>query len=135
MPFPVIFVKSFTNPSAGVMLLAGTPEDSIENRALPRRFYNFNMVITIPFSFNNTDTLQLTDNNSTDIYHLIDRLGNPVLGEQLKMYAGTRRCLNCRYDSVTKTITVLSPICPTDYYVNNWLNPPASDGSETETTV
>lgn len=135
MPYPVIFVKSFTTPSTGVMLLAATPESAIENRTFPMRFYNFNMVITIPFSFNNTDTLELTDNNSTQIYHLIDRLGNPVLAEQLKMYAGTRRCLSCRFDSVTNTIMVLSNICPTDYYINQWLNPPTSTpGGTTETT-
>ena len=133
MPLPVIFVKTFSNPSSGIMLLNATPENAIEDRPLPRRFYNFNMVITIPFSFNNTDTLELSDDGGTQNYHLIDRLGNPVLGEQLRMYAGTRRCLNCRYDSVTKTITVLSCICPTDYYINNWLNPPATTGSE-ETT-
>lgn len=125
MPYPVVFVKSFTTPSSGTMLLAATPENSIEDRPLPRRFYNFNMVITIPFSFQNTDILELSDDGGTQIYHMIDRLGNPIIGEQLNMYAGTRRCMNCRYDDVTKTITVLSCICPTSKYINEWINPPA----------
>lgn len=133
MPYPTIFVKTFTNPSAGIMQLDGTPENSIEDRPLPRRFYNFNMVITIPFSYNNTDTLQLTDDGGTAIYHLIDRLGTPVRAEQLKLYAGTRRCLPCRYDSVTKTIMVLGCIYPTDYYINQWLNPPATAETTPET--
>ena len=132
MPYPVVFVKSFTNPSSGIMLLDGTPENAIKDRALPRRFYNFNMVITVPFSYQNTDVLELSDDGGTQIYHLIDRLGNPVLGEQLKAYAGTRRCMNCRYDDVTKTITVLSCICPTNKYISEWLNPPSetTDSSE-----
>lgn len=127
MPYPVIFVKSFTTPSSGTKLLAATPDNAIENRPLPRRFYNFNMVITIPFSFQNTDILELSDDGGTQIYHMIDRLGNPIIGEQLKLYAGTRKCLNCRYDDVTKTITVLSCICPTNKYINQWLNPTSQD--------
>ena len=131
MPFPVVFVRSFTTPSAGITRMTGTPENAIEDRTLPKRFYNFNMIITQPFTFENTDLLELTDNNGTNIYHMIDRLGNPVLAEQLAMYAGTRRCLNCRYDSVTQTITVLSCICPTNKYILQWLNPPATT-TETE---
>ena len=91
MAFPVIFVKSFTEPSAGLTRMAGTPEDSIENRVLPRRFYNFNMVITVPLGYQNQDVLVLSDNGGTNDYHMIDRLGNPVLAEQLALYAGTRR--------------------------------------------
>lgn len=126
MPLPVIFVKSFSTPSTGITLMNATPENAIEDRVYPQRFYLFNMVITIPFTFNNTNTVELSDNSGTNDYHLIDRLGNPVLGEQLKLYAGTRRCVTCRFDSATNTVMVLGTLCPTDYYVNQWLNPPTS---------
>ena len=122
----VIFVKSFNTSTPGTTLLTATPEDGIENRTLPRRFYNFNMIITIPFAFQNQDVLTLSDNNGTSTYHLIDRLGNPVLADQLKLYAGTRRCMPCRYDDVTKTITVLGCLCPTSKYISEWLNPPSA---------
>ena len=133
MAFPVIFVKSFTEPSAGLTRMAGTPEDSIENRVLPRRFYNFNMVITVPLGYQNQDILVLSDNGGTNDYHMIDRLGNPVLAEQLALYAGTRRCLPCRYDSSTQTVTVLGCITPTNKYIEEWLNPPATTTEASET--
>lgn len=126
MALPVIFVKSFNTSTSGVTSMNATPENAIQDRTFPQRFYMFNMVITIPFTFNNTTTVELTDNSGTNNYHLIDRLGNPVLGEQLKLYAGTRRCLTCRFDSATNTIMVLSNLCPTDYYINQWLNPTPS---------
>lgn len=126
MALPVIFVKTFSTPATGRTVMNATPENAIGDRPLPRRFYLFNMVITIPFSFQNTDTVQLSDDGGTTDYYLIDRLGNPVRGEQLSLYAGTRRCLTCRYDSVTKTVMVLGNLCPTDYYINQWLNPAPS---------
>jgi hypothetical protein len=119
--YPVVYVKSFTGSGTGVMLLDGTPEDAIEDRPFATRFYNFNMVITVPFSFRNTDAIQLTDNSSTNVYALIDRAGKPILGEQLRMYAGNRRALSCRFDSVTNTITVLGCVTPTGYYVTSWV--------------
>lgn len=132
MALPVIFVKSFTEPSSGTTRMAGTPENSIGDRPLPRRFYNFNMIITVPLGYQNTDLLVLSDDNGTTDYHLIDRLGNPVLAEQLALYAGTRKCLPCRYDSATETITVLGCICPTSKYINEWLNsaPATTTGTE-----
>lgn len=123
MALPVVVVNSFGTPSGGTMLLNATPTSGIENRTYPRRFYTFNMVITQPFSFQNTNQLTLTDNNSTNIYHLVDRLGNPVLAEQLEMYASNRRCITCQFDSVTNVIRVLGCICPTDYYIKEWLTP------------
>lgn len=124
MALPVIVVNTLTSPSTGVTLMNATPENGIEDRTYPQRFYLFNMVIKIPFSFNNTNAVELSDNSGTNNYHLIDRLGNPVLGEQLKLYAGTRRCLTCRFDSATNTVMVLGTLCPTDHYINEWLNPP-----------
>ena len=126
MALPVIVINSFETPSGGTMLLNATPANGIENRHYPRRFYTFNMVITEPFTFQNTNQLTLSDNNSTDIYHLVDRLGNPVLAEQLEMYASNRRCITCQFDSVTKVIRVLGCICPTDYYIKEWLTSTAT---------
>ena len=132
MALPVVFVKTFTEPSSGVMTLNATPESTIENRPFPRRFYNFNMVITVALGYQNTNELSLTDNSGTNLYHLIDRLGNPVLAEQLSMYAGTRKCLPCRFDSSTNTITVLGCICPTNKYIEQWLNPTPDATTGTE---
>lgn len=125
MPLPVIVVNELGTPSGGTLLMTAVPQDGIENRRFPRRFYDFNLVITQPFTFQNTNQLTLTDNNSTTIYHLVDRLGNPVLAEQLEQYASNRRCIRCRFDSVEKVIRVLSCICPTDYYIKQWLTPPS----------
>lgn len=130
MALPIVVVNEIGAPSSGTVLLTATPTNGIENRNYPRRFYNFNLVITQPFSFQNINQLTLTDNASTDVYHLVDRLGNPVLAEQLQMYASNRRCITCQFDSVEKIIRVLSCICPTDYYINQWLNPPAQASTQ-----
>lgn len=139
MPYPIAVVNNFTT-SGNMTTLAATPEDAIENRPFNRRFYNFNMVITKQFPFNDQTELQLTDNTGADNYLLIDRLGNPVLAEQLAGYAANRRCIASQFDSVTKTIRILSCICPTDKYINAWLNPPTpstdtEDDSAKEKTV
>lgn len=131
MPLPVILVNDFAAPSNDVILMSATPDGAIENRQYPRRFYTFNMVITKPFSYLNTNELALTDNNSTNIYHLVDRLGNPVLAEQLEMYAANRRCLTCQFDTVTNVVRVLSCICPTNKYIQQWLNPPTTTDTPT----
>lgn len=133
MPLPIVLVSEFAPPAGGIMLMTATPTNGIENRQYPRRFYNFNMVITKPFSFDNINQLTLTDNASVDIYHLVDRLGNPVLAEQLQGYASNRKCICCQFDSVKKVIRVLSCICPTNHYIQQWLNPPASAEEDTET--
>lgn len=129
MPYPVVVVNSFTSTS-DMTTLKATPEDGIENRPLGRRFYNFNMIITKPFPYQDTTELQLTDNNGADNYLFIDRLGNPVLAEQLERYAANRRCIPSQFDSVTKTIRILGCICPTNKYINEWLNPPVSEQTE-----
>lgn len=123
MPFPVVVVNSFNTSTAGRTIMNGTPEDGIENRNLPRRFYNFNMVITQQFPFNDQTNLYLTDNNSVTEYMLIDRLGKPVTADEVEAYAATRRCMACQYDAVTKTIRVFSCLAPTDKYIEEWLNP------------
>lgn len=133
MALPVVVVSEFGVPSDDTMLLKATPANGIENRNHPRRFYNFNMVITQPFSFQNTNQLTLSDNNSVDVYHLVDRLGNPVLAEQLEMYASNRRCVTCQFDSVTNIIRVLGCICPTDYYIKQWLTPTTPSTASTST--
>lgn len=123
MPFPVVVVNSFDTATAGKTLMKATPEDGIESRSYPRRYYNFNMVITQQFAFNDQTLLSLTDNNSTDVYMLIDRLNKPVVAEELEPYAAMRRCIPCQFDSVTKTIKVLGCISPTCKYIDAWLNP------------
>lgn len=133
MALPVVVVSEFGVPSDDIMLLKATPANGIENRNYPRRFYNFNMVITQPFSFQNTNQLTLSDNDSVDVYHLVDRLGNPVLAEQLEMYASNRRCVTCQFDSVTNIIRVLGCICPTDYYIKQWLTPTTPSTASTST--
>lgn len=126
MPLPVIVVSQFAAPSNDIIVMTATPTNAIENRNYPKRFYYFNMVITQPFSYENTNQLSLTDNNSTNVYHLVDRLGNPVIAEQLQVYASNRRCITCQFDSVTNVIRVLSCICPTNKYIQEWLNPPTA---------
>ena len=107
MPFPVVVVNSFDTATSGITLMNATPEGAIENRNYPRRYYNFNMVITQQFAFNDQTTLQLTDNNSTNKYLLIDRLNKPIVAEELEQYAAMRRCIPCQFDSVTNTIKVI----------------------------
>ena len=121
MSWPVITVVSTTQPFANVILMAGNPSDGIEDRKFPRRFYNFNMRLNITFPYQNTSMLQLTDNEGTDSYLLIDRLGNPVRAQQIQMYTQGFRCIACQYDAVTKTIRILSPICPTNFYIEQWV--------------
>lgn len=124
MPFPVVVVNSFDTATSGITLMNATPEGAIENRHYPRRYYNFNMVITQQFAFNDQTTLQLTDNNSTNKYLLIDRLNKPIVAEELEQYAAMRRCIPCQFDSVTNTIKVLGCISPTCKYIDEWVNPP-----------
>lgn len=126
MPFPVIVVNSFNTSTAGITLLNATPDDAIENRTYPKRYYNFNMVITQQFAFNDQTTLQLSDNSGTNKYLLIDRLNKPVIAEELEPYAAMRRCIPCQFDSVTNTIKVLGCLTPTCKYIDEWINPPAS---------
>lgn len=51
MSFPVITVVSTTVPFTGGILMAGSPNDIIEERRFPRRFYNFNMRLNITFPY------------------------------------------------------------------------------------
>lgn len=125
MPYPVVVVNSFDTSVSNITLMKATPEDGIENRSYPRRYYNFNMVITQQFAFNDQTTLQLTDNNSVDKYLLIDRLNKPVIAEELEPYAAMRRCIPCQFDAVTNTIKVLACLSPTCKYIDEWVNPPA----------
>lgn len=129
MPFPVVVINDFTQTLTGDIILKATPENVIEDRPLNRRFYTFNMVITKPFSYQNQSRLILTDNASADEYLLIDRLGKPIIAEELEGYASTRRCIASQFDSVTKTIRILSCICPTNKYIEQWLTPPATTTS------
>ena len=128
MAVPVIVVNSFNTSTSGVTLMNATPENAIGNRSYPRRYYNFNMVITQQFAFNDQTTLQLTDDNSTTKYLLIDRLNKPVIAEELEAYAAMRRCIPCQFDSVTNTIKVFACLSPTCKYIEEWVNPtpPAS---------
>lgn len=126
MPYPVVLVTEFGTTLSGDTLLKAIPDAQIENRPFPRRFYNFNMVITQPFSFQNMTRLVLTDNNGVDNYLLIDRLNKPVIAQELECYASNRRCIPSQYDSVTKTIKILACITPTCKYINEWLAPSTS---------
>lgn len=122
MSWPVITIMSTTIPFSGGILMAGSPSDIIEERRFPRRFYNFNMRLNVTFPYQSTSMLFLTDNDGDSAYMMIDRLGNPVRAEQIQMYTQGFRCIACQYDAVTKTIRVLSPICPTDYYIEQWID-------------
>lgn len=122
MSYPVITVVSTTTPFSNVILMAGSPDDMIEERRFPRRFYNFNMRLNVTFPYQSDSLLLLTDNAGDDEYFVIDRLGNPVRAQQIQMYTQGFRCMACQYDAVTKTIRILSPICPTNFYISNWLD-------------
>lgn len=126
MPFPVIVVNQIATTKSGDTLLTGTPSNAIENRPFQRRFYNFNLVITQPFPFQDTARIVLTDDNGTDNYLLIDRLNKPVITSELQCYASNRRCIACQFDSVTKTVKIFSCINPTNKYINEWLDPTTS---------
>lgn len=121
MPLPVIVVNSFNTDTAGKTVMNGTPENSIQNRQYPRRYYNFNMIITQQFPYNDTTLLSLSDDNSVTSYPLIDRLNKPVVAEELEPYAAMRRCIPCQFDAVTKTIRVLGCLAPTNKYIEEWL--------------
>lgn len=51
MSYPVITVVSTTTPFSNVILMAGSPDDMIEERRFPRRFYNFNMRLNVTFPY------------------------------------------------------------------------------------
>ena len=123
MPFNTVIVTEFATTVSNDTLLKGTPPNTIEDRPLPRRFYNFNMVITQPFPFQDMSRLVLTDNSGNTNYLLIDRLNKPVIAQELEEYASNRRCISCQFDSVTKTIRILSCISPTCKYIDEWIDP------------
>ena len=79
------------------------------------------MLIKIGFEFNDNKSLLLTDNNEVNKYHLVDRLGNAVLASQAIGYSQSQRLMYCMYDDVKKIVRVLSPLAPTDYYIEGWL--------------
>lgn len=125
-PYQTVVVNNFATTTSGDISLYATPENVIEDRPFQRRFYNFNMVITKPFTLNNISRLIITDDNGVDNYLLIDRLGKPVIAEELENYASFRRCIACQFDSVQKTVRVLSCMCPTEKYIDEWLDPTTS---------
>lgn len=47
----------------------------------------------------------------------VDRLGNAVLASQAIGYSQSQRLMYCMYDDVKKIVRVLSPLAPTDYYI------------------
>lgn len=126
MPYPVIVVNSFKTTKSDDILMTAAQSNVIEDRPLKYRYYNFNMVITQPFPFNSTSRLVFTDDAGVDTYYLIDRLNKPVIANELQNYASNRRCIACQFDSVTKTVKVFSCLCPTDKYINEWLDPTSS---------
>lgn len=127
MPYPTVVVTSSTLTTSDDVLMTATPADGIENRRYPRRFYNFNMIINNPFAVSEYNArLILTDNNSTNVYSLIDRLNKPVTAVELQGYASTRRCIACQFDSVYNTIRILSCMCPADRYMDEWVDPSTS---------
>lgn len=127
MPYPTVVVTSSALTTSNDVLMTATPADGIENRRYPRRFYNFNMIINNPFTIAEYNArLTLTDNSSTNVYSLIDRLNKPVTAVELQGYASTRRCIACQFDSVYNTIRVLSCMCPADRYMNEWVDPTSS---------
>lgn len=95
--------------------------------------YNFNipftMIIDSVFaSTNNTAPLAFSDvTGYTTYYPLVDRLNKPITGQELSRYAGKRRCLQCVYSPVYKTVKVLSCIDPIPLTV------PSSTASSTST--
>lgn len=123
MPYPVVIVDSFSRTRSNDILMYTVRDGVITDRPFPRRYYNFNMVIIVPFPYNSTSRLLLTDNDSENVYYLVDRLNKPIVSDQLQHYASNRRCLACQFDSVTSTIKILSCICPTDRFISEWVNP------------
>lgn len=135
MPVPVVVINSFNTATAGRTVMNGTPENGIENRRYPQRFYRFNMVITQQFPYRDETLLSLSDNDSTDTYMLIDRLNKPITADELEPYAANRRCIACQFDAVTKTIKVFSCLSPTNRYIDEWLTPTTTTPTTPSTTT
>jgi hypothetical protein len=131
MPYPVIVVNSFDTATSGTTLMVATPEDTIEDRSSSRRFYNFNMVIKPQFTYHDLTMVFLTDNASEDVYLLVDRNNKPIIGEQIEMYATNRRGIACQFDSVARTVKIMSYIPCTCYYINQWVAYCSTAGTST----
>lgn len=98
-----------------VMLVASNLTTPVENLPVGRRFYPFNMVITQAFSStNDTVSLAFTDEASpyTTYYPVVDRLNKYVTGQELYMYAGQRRCIQCVYDNLYKVVRICGCLAP-----------------------
>lgn len=121
MRWPIVTVTSLDSSGAGVDVLKANPIYTIESLPYPRRYYYFALLIKIGFEFNDNKSLLLTDNNEVNKYHLVDRLGNAVLASQAIGYSQSQRLMYCMYDDVKKIVRVLSPLAPTDYYIEGWL--------------
>lgn len=124
MPYNTIIVDSSALTTSGDLLMTATPTSAIEDRRFPRRFYNFNLIIANPFATSELNArLVLTDNASVNTYALIDRLNKPVTALELQRYASFRRCIACQFDSVQNTIRVLSCLCPSEKFLDEWDDP------------
>ena len=121
MRWPIVTVTSLDSSAAGVDVLKANPIYTIESLPYPRRYYYFALLIKVGFEFNDNKSLLLTDNNEVNKYHLVDRLGNAVLASQAIGYSQSQRLMYCMYDEVKKIVRVLSPLAPTDYYIEGWL--------------
>lgn len=101
--------------SEHVMLVANNTAPIIEDLTCRKRFYPFNLVIINKFTCSNKNApLAFTDVKQpyTVYYPILDRLNKPITGDELYMYAGGRKCIQCVYDNLYKIIRVNSCIAP-----------------------
>lgn len=122
MRWPIVTVTELDDTiTTGVDLLKANPVYTVENTPYPRRYYYFALLNKVAFEYEDYNALMLTDNDGTNKYHLVDRLGNSVRASQASGYSQSQRLMYCMYDDVLKVVRVLSPLSPTDYYIKAWL--------------
>ena len=99
---------------SGYSILA-TSDQGLETYNPYNRNIPFKMVIDSAFTAGTNDTAPLAFSDVSTYatyYPLVDRLNKPVTGFELYRYAGKRRCIDCVYNPVFKTIKICSCIDP-----------------------
>ena len=95
--------------------ILGTSDQGLETYNPYNRNIPFKMVIDSAFTTGTNDTAPLAFSDVsgfTSYYPIVDRLNKPVTGYELYRYAGKRRCIDCVYSPIYKTVKICSCIDP-----------------------
>ena len=99
---------------SGYSILA-TSDQGLEVHNPYNRTIPFKMVIDSAFTVGVNDTAPLAFSDVTGYttyYRIVDRLNKPVTGYELYRYVGKRRCVDCVYSPIYKTVKICSCIDP-----------------------